>query len=383
MAITITQAPQQTTPSDNPVTWVFSSTETAQPNFYFLVEVSIANPTTFSVVEKHRVYPEVGSYGHFDARTITERYAEANNITQSQILPKIKIKVTEFYNGTAQANVTSSEVVFWKSRLRKKNFVEYDRNDYVLDSSTGVKFLTFEPRGTAKVKQADLFYLSILTDGNAVTFDFNTYESNGTLVDNVNLSGIGAGFNLLSLWCGVDTLITLNGVDFTNASYYTIQVTNSTGGASEVFRIDLDDSCQYSTRSRLHWLNSLGGIDSFTFGLLTREKTNVTSFGYERQFGAFDSLGAYNYDLKDGTLIDYLKQFNKELELTSDWMLEAVQNWLSYSLYTSPFVRIEENLELYRCKVTNSSFDKKIQETDTLFQEVVMIELENDISANV
>jgi len=198
----------------------------------------------------------------------------------------------------------------------------------------------------------------------------------------VVLSGIGSGFDLITIWCGIETLETINGVDFTNATYYTIEVGNGVG-ASEVFRINLDESCQYSTRSRLHWLNEIGGIDSYTFGLLTREKFNIQSFGYERQFGAFDSTGGYAYDLKDGTVIDYLKEFSKELELTSDWMIQSVQNWLSKSLYTTPIVYLEENAELYRCKVTNTSFDKKIQETDMLFQEVVQIELESDNSINV
>ena len=384
MAISITQNPQQITPSDNPITWVFNSTQTAQANFYFLVEVYIANPTTFSLVERHRVYPEVGNYSHFDAKTITERYAEVNNSQQAQILPSIKIVVTEYYGTTpvAYLSATSNEILFWKSRLKKKDFASYDNTEYFLNTATDTKFLTFEPRGTAKVKPADLFYLSILTNGNAVNFEINTYQANGTLVDNVVLSGIGTGFNLMTLFSGVNDLINFNGVDFTNATYYTIEANNGIG-TTEVFRIDIDFSCQFSTRSRLHWVNSLGGLDSFTFGLLTREKTNVSSFGYERQFGGFNNSNAYVYSLENGTVIDYLKSFNKELELTSDWITQSVQNWLSNSLYTSPVINIEENATLYRCKVTNRSFEKKIQETDALFQEVAKIELENDNSLNV
>lgn len=384
MAISITQSPQAVTPSDNPVTWVFDSTETAQPNFYFLVEVYIANPTTFAIAERHKVYPEFGSKAHFDASSITQRYAEINNQDTAQTLPSIRIEVTEYYGTTpsAELSVTSGDVLFWKARLKKSDFVNYDYTEYFLDTIGGVKFLTLEPRGTAKVKYSDRFFLSVLTNGNAVDFTINTYQANGTLVDNVVLAGVGSGYNLMTLWSGIETLETLNGVDFTNATYYTIEVDNGIG-SSEVFRIDLDESCQYSTRSRIHWLNEIGGIDSYTFGLLTREKTNVQAFGYERQFGAFDSAGNYTYDLKDGTVIDYLKQFSKELEVTSDWMLQEVQNWLSKSLYTSPVAYLEEGSDLYRCKVTNTNFDKKIQETDMVFQEVVSIELESDNSINV
>ena len=71
------------------------------------------------------------------------------------------------------------------------------------------------------------------------------------------------------------------------------------------------------------------------------------------------------------------------MDVTSDWMKESVQNWLSKELYMSPIVWIEDNPDLYRCKVTNKKFDKKIQETDMLFQEVAEIELETEISVNV
>tara|TARA_R110000764_G_scaffold16767_1_gene46574 strand:+ start:7671 stop:8819 length:1149 start_codon:yes stop_codon:yes gene_type:complete len=382
MAITITQSPQIITPSDNPITWVFQSDQTAQVNFYFMVEVQIANPTTFVAVERHKIFPESGSFAHFDASSITERYANVNSFDSSQSLLSVKIVLTEYYNGSVGASATSSSALFWKARLKKKDFVNYNYTDYFLNTVGSVKFLTFEPRGTAKVKQADLFYLSILTNGNAVDFSINTYQANGTLVDNVILSGIGSGLNYFTLWCGVNTLINFNGVDFTNATYYTIEVSNGVG-SSEVFRIDLDTTCLYSTSTRLHFLNTLGSIDSYTFGLLTREKTEVKSFGYERQFGNFNSSNDFVYDVKDGTVIDFLKTSSKSLEVTSDWMKENVQNWLSKELYMSPIVWTEENAELYRCKVTNTSYDRKIQETDMVFQEVAKIELETETSVNV
>ena len=384
MAITITQSPQVVTPSDNPVTWVFDSTETAQPNFYFLVEVYIANPSTFAIVERHRVYPEFGGKAHFDASSITQRYADVNNQDTAQTLPSIRIKVTEYYGTTpvAELSVTSGDVLFWKARLKKADFVNYDYTDYYLTGTNNIKFLTLKPRGTAKVKENDLFYLSWIKDSNDVTITGKTYDSTGSLIDTVNVNYNNTE-NLNVFFCGINTLINDYSLNFTNSAYYTIELSTLSGASSEVFRIELDESCQYSTRSRLHWINSLGGVDSYTFGLLTREKTKLQSFGYERQFGSFNSAGSYAYDLKDGTVIDYLKQFSKELEVTSDWMLQAVQNWLSKSLYTSPIVFLEQNEELYRCKVTNTSFDKKIQETDMVFQEVVTIQLESDNSINV
>ena len=241
--------------------------------------------------------------------------------------------------------------------------------------------MTFEPRGTLKVKQADLKYLTFINALSvAITSTYKTYTSAGTLVDTQSES-LGSGYwNTFSV--GIDRLETDLSLSFIGASYYTIEVTSSTG-AMEVFRIDLDTSCIYSTATRVHFLNTLGGIDSYTFGLLTREKTEVESFGYERQFGNFNTSNQFVYDVKNGTVIDFLKTSSKSLEVTSDWMKENVQNWLSKELYMSPIVWTEEDAELYRCKVTNKSYDKKIQETDMLFQEIAKIELETETSVNV
>jgi hypothetical protein len=378
MAVTITQSPQAYTPSDNPVTWVFSSDQTAQPNFYFLIEVEIGNPT-LTVVEKHKAYVEQGTNAHFDASGIVERYAVVNDRQLNQVLNQVRINVIEKYNGGTGATATSSIVKFFKAKLRKKDFVSYDYNDYLLDSA-GVKFLTFTPRGTDKARGTEKKFLSILSDGNAPTFQYKTYTSSDILID--TQSQIASTDNLINVSCGVQDLIDDFSLNFTNASYYTVEATNS-GGSTEVYRIDIDTDCIYSTSKRILWLNTLGGVDAFTFGLISRERSSVTSFGYERQFGNFTSAGAFEYDLKEGTVIDYLKQSNKSLEVVSDWLNQTTQNWLVDELYMSPVIWFQDDREIYRCKVTNRSYEKKIQENDTLFQETVQIELESDTSVNV
>ena len=377
MAVTITQSPQAYTPSDNPVTWTFSSAQTAQSNFYFLVEVMINTV----VVERHKAYVEQGTIAHFDASSISERYAEANLDQTNKTLSSISIKVIEYYNSTPGLDVTSSEVKIWKAKLKKSNFVGYNFNNYVLNGALTTKFLTLTPRGTDKAKGTELKYLSFLSDGNIPSVAYKTYTSAGVLIDTQNVNTLSTE-DFISISVGVQTLIDDISLDFTGASYYTVQASNSSG-SSEVYRINIDTDCDYSTAKRLHFMNTLGGTDSFTFGLITRTKTDVISYGYERQFGSFSSSGVYEYTLERGTTIDYLKQFNKSIETSSNWLIESVQNWLSGELYTSPLVWIETSLVLYRCKVTNTGYEEKIQENDTLFQEVVKIELESDTSANV
>jgi len=378
MAISITQEPQEFTPSDNPIVWVFESDKTTQPNFYFLVEVYI----DAVLIERHKVFPEQGIYAHFDASFVAERYATVNDSSSNQTLNTININVTEYYNNVAGLTVIGADAKIWKAKIKKENFVSYDFNNYVLNGFTTSKFLTLCPRGFDKTKGTELKYLSFLVNANAPTVDFNTYTSVGVLIDTQSITPTVTNESLVNISVGVQTLIDDISLDFTNATYYTVEA-NNFSGSTEVYRIDIDTDCDYSKAKRLQWLNSLGGFDSYTYRLFSRESTDVKSFGYERQFGNFNTSNGYEFDLKGGTVIDYLKKFNKSLEITSDWLTEQVQNWMVAELYTTPIVYIEDALELYRCKVTNNKYEMKGNENDMLFQEIIKIELESDTSVNV
>lgn len=379
MALTITQSPQAFTPSDNPVTWVLSSTNTSQSNFYFLIEVMIDGV----VKERHRIFPEFGSKAHFNAKSISERYAVTNssNYYANTVLKSISIKVTEYFNGSAGSTITSGSVKIWKSGLKKSKFQGFDYTDYLLTTgSTGVKYLTDFPRGEDKAKGNEMKRISLLNDGSNVTTSFRTYTSAGVQIDQQNVLST-SGTNILNIACGVGELIDDISLDFTNASYYTLQSTTGIG-MTEEYRINIDEACDYSTAKRIHVVNSLGGIDAFTFGLVSREKIKVKSFGFERQFGGFSGSGVFEYDIKEGTVIDYLKHSSKELETTSDWLSQTVQNWITSELYMTPIVWIEGDTELFRCKITNKDSEYKIKENDMLFQETVKIQLETETSFN-
>lgn len=380
MAITITQNPEFITPSDNPVTWVFESTQTSQPNFYFIIEVQIASPSVYSVVERHKIFPEVGNVAHFDASSITERYATLFNPD----IVKIKLTITENWdNAVLPDTVTTGDRGVFKARLRKKDFILYRQSDYALLNAPNIKYRTFEPMGTAKVRDTEIKYLNFVNAHSAVcNAEYRTYTEAGVLID--TKTEVLSNDYWQSVSVGIFRLTNSLSLNFVNASYYTIDIDNGAfGGRMELYTIQVDKSCVFSTATRLHFINTLGVIDSFTFGLIARQSFDVKSYGYERQFGNFNGNQVFTYDLRDGTILDYIKTSRKKIELTSDWIPENVQNWLSKELYMSPMVWIEEELDLYRCKVTNTSFDQKIQENDVLFQEVAQIELESNISVNV
>ena len=77
MAVTIQQVPQLYTPSDSPIMWRFSSNQTGQANFSFLVEVYID-----AVLDsRHIIFPEVGIYAHFDASERLKASVQASKLS--------------------------------------------------------------------------------------------------------------------------------------------------------------------------------------------------------------------------------------------------------------------------------------------------------------
>ena len=66
----------------------------------------------------------------------------------------------------------------------------------------------------------------------------------------------------LTIGVGTSNLTAL-GVSFTNVSYYTVQLKQSTNIASELRRFNISDVCDGDVR--IHWANNFGKQDSYTF----------------------------------------------------------------------------------------------------------------------
>ena len=100
MAVTITQEPQLFQPACNPYVWVFSSDQTAQPNFSFIVELYV----NFVLVSTHQVFNESANYAKFDASGELRALLTSEMITTGALLTFydtaisfVNIKVYEKY----------------------------------------------------------------------------------------------------------------------------------------------------------------------------------------------------------------------------------------------------------------------------------------------
>lgn len=193
------------------------------------------------------------------------------------------------------------------------------------------------------VLKNDYSYMGGLS--NAITFYFNydfiTYSQN-----NQSRWGswrIPAGAKNLNL---IDNSLLTTGsqpIVTSAVKYWEIKVKTSEGNLYGSYKGYLNDACSKFKSFRLHWLNRLGGMDSFTFDMASQEDINIERQFYNRLMSrdyAYNSTKSYGYTTREET--QYHTQYKTAYSVTSNWITEAESNMLA-EMMTSPNVYWEKD----------------------------------------
>ena len=389
MAITFHTQPQVFTPGSNPVVWTFSSDETAQVNFSYIVEVYV-NSILHST---HQVFPQNGIYAKFNASEIARGLLSSPLLLDGTLVTLyetafdiIEITVYEQY-GTPpaiEASDSSNPKYVFNAALRHQDFVNWDYLNYNISTNnmmgSGMKYLTSWPR-TYKYLCGlnEKVFLGFISNDSGLQVDIRLYNAANTLI--VSSLGNAITFQPLNVIDASPQNIINNTAitsgNFSTCAYYTVR-TNASGGGpspgrSEVFKIYIDTECQRYPSKRLHWLNKFGVWDSFTFDLVSTDSTKVDGNRYEKEKGVWNNED-YVYPLYQGEATTFSKRAEDTLTLNSDWIKEDVQQWLVRELYESPKVYLESDGSFEPVNVTNASYKLKISRRDGLIQELVEIQ---------
>ena len=382
MAITIYDEPQLIAPAGNPLVFTFSSDETGQPNFSFIVEVYVDSQLRLT----QEVFRQFNTLARIDVSEAVQTVVANPEITTeieynaTDSMVEYYIKVYEKYGSTPtiQDDDTSATLLAFNGALEYQEWVNFNYDDYDPWQTNYAKFLTYFPRSKrALCGMEENFYLGYFeqTGVQTATLVVNLYDISGSNIAYGSYNITESEFVILNVGPQViidNTAITQT--DFDDCYYYTIQV-ELTDIATETFTIYMDLDCKRYDTYRLHWLNKLGSFDSFTFSLVSTEAANVQSYGYQRDPGVWDDT-SYTYSLYAGQAINFAKTKTETLILNSDWINQDIQQWLVKSLYDSPVVYLErENgTEFEPVKVTNSNYTLKQRRRDGLIQETVNID---------
>lgn len=393
MAVTINQQPQYFQPGCNPFVWTFSSDQTYQENFSFIVELYLDG----SLVSTHQVFNESGDFGKFDASgdirclltsemittgSLLTFYDQANGVASIRVYEKYGIPATISTTYTA-----SSNSIAWNASLRHLDFIDYNHLDYMVSrtnpNSGNILFLTDFPR-TRKyfVGLYESAFLTFLTRSKPnVDFYIELFDITGSSVASYGNTITVSDMNVID--CSPQNLIantTLTLIDFQSCAYYKITVqglgAGIYSGLTEEFTFWIDTECHRYTTHRLHWLNKLGGWDSFTFTLVSTNSTKVKISDYQKERGQWNSDGSgWEYTRYHGEQMSFNKSATDMTVLNSDWIHESVQNWISRDLYESPKVYLELSVGQYEpVKVMNPDYSLKQRRVDGLIRETVTLE---------
>ena len=362
MAVTFHQIPAAYSPSDNPLMYRFSSNQTAQANFSFIVKATLGG----TVLIESKIFPEVGIYAHYDASDVVKykipKPILTNVLAQSNgTMLNLSLTVTENYGTTPinQASATSTITRTWKSSLSSEDFLLKDFNaDY-----KGKLFLTNTPRSNniQVLRGQDVYLEQIVDTGGLVSLFLRFYNSAGVLLDTITT---GYNFPIWQLNLK-DTIITdMAPVDILNVAYFTVQI-----GTSEILTIEyFDDYC--NKPFALMWMNEYGAFDQFIFKHNNELSYNVDSSSYRSQFGSWVG-NAFVYSVVNSGLIDYVKNIKHSGTITTDFVSEAFQNYL-IELFNSPFYLLTDvSGYVITITVTNNGY----KEDQSRFDELLMLEV--------
>ena len=389
MAVTIYDEPQKYSTAGNPLMFTFSSDETAQPNFSFIVEVYVNG----SLHSTHQVFRQFNTLSKFDCSGILASTLSSPLIVDGTLTTFYDSAINEYYiivyekygtTPTIQLDQTSSTLYAFNGSLRHPDWIDFDYQNYNADTNNSTSprlFLTSWPRAKRYYCGLDeRVFLGIICDDTGMNLRVRIYNSSNTQIA-TDLVAVTLS-NFIVFDASPSTIIANTSItqgNFDAAAYYTIEARPTGGGAysgaSEAFRIDIDLECHRYDTKRLHWLNKFGVWDSFTFTLVSVDSTNVESYGYQREKGVWDNT-SYNYPLYQGERVTFAKRATDQLILNSDWISQEVQQWLVRSLYESPVVYLEQEngTEFEPVNITNSSYQFKTRRRDGLIQEQITIE---------
>lgn len=406
MSVSITQLPAYATPSDNPIIFGFKQTISGKFNMSFVVEVIVNG-----IIGTFEVYPEdldgTYAYGKIDVSNIVAPYVSTQLLKPSTSVTifdpfgwvNVYLNVYEKYSTTydgipeIDAMVTSESVGVFKGKLSRSEFLNWDYTNYqkgltkqlLTDKSflaTGIYNAYYQP-----IKKEDSFSFTYIdntpidtpTNYKVKYFYFNSLSIITTAEETITTAYQGL---LGSVYFNLAQHVTLgyltSGQAETCTDVWIVLNNTSDTAISPLSVVTFDTTCFYNG-ANLRFMNKFGAYDNYLFTYNKRYSASVKSFEFERSQGSWDN-GVYSLSKTNTGRLSYLKQTTKKLELSSDWLDETTQNWLT-QLYDSSAVYINEGTEDESVIVTNSSYQIKQDKHDELFNEIVEIEFtpENSI----
>ena len=234
MAVTIYDQPQLIAPAGNPLVFTFSSDQTAQPNFSFVVELYV-NSTLRLTQEVYRQFNTLGRIDVSEAVQSVIRNPEITTVFEfdaTNSMVSYAITVYEKYGSPTpqiQASDTSTTLKAFNAALEYPEWILWDDADYDPNVTQGSLFLTYFPRTSKQLCGMDEnIYVGYLepTGGAGVALACELYDIQGNVIaSDFSISLTSSEFNILNI--GPQAIIansTITQINFNDCYKYFVYV---------------------------------------------------------------------------------------------------------------------------------------------------------------
>ena len=385
MAITINSGPSQYASIHEGLWHVVTSDKTGESSFKYVFDIYI-NGTQ---VIRYKSFPNPSTTkGWFDCTNIIRNYWQSYfkpNTTQTAFaytgndnFITYEIKFGEEYGGTTYLNLTSatytaynyySPAFFTPTSPYLAGFVD--------------KWLTHRDLNNLNVTFGEKLYVSFMNIGstynNALKMQVFTPSGASSIYTGAAIS------NNKYVLCDISptALNTYFGTGYidSTALYYEVWITNQSNFTDKI-RVYLTCAPRYTPKV-IHFLNSLGGYETFQFRMISRESRTSERVLFQRLPFEYDSattsLKPYDSYKKmyAGTIPLSITQ-RPAIKLVSDFVNETDYNWLK-ELINSSEAYLEENGYYYPMNITTSNWTQKRNYADKNFN----LELDLDYGRNI
>lgn len=376
MAITILTNPGTYPSAHRPLNFVVSSTNSAVVNFKYVFDVYVNGV----IVSRVKIFPEtVSGYGIFDAGKIVRNYLATYfkpattqtvfNYTGTDISVSYDVKFGEDYGGVTYTNLATGSYKAYNYfmpvfRNHAINYFQQFQNSWLSNRN-------LTNMDAAMDEKCFISFFIPTTD--TITATIQKYNQDGT----VNGSpSTGAGFSaqtftLLDVSPGA--INTYLGTTFINDTVFKYGVKINYTGASSSELIVFVSCNPRQPANIIHFMNELGGIDTFAFRGVNRMNRVIERKQFQQSdfvLSGTSMVEVDSYKRAVGGSINYNVMQTINFQLVSDYLDSTNYAWVR-ELATSPDVFIEKTGYFYPITIETTDWSEKIMLVDKM-QNVTM-----------
>ena len=385
MALVVHTEPQELTPAYNNQYITALSDQIAQPGFKYMVTVTVNGDTANSYTEN--ILPRPDGWLVFNAmqwvKNYIEHYFELDGINLAYPINiatnksvSVEVVVSEYGISPIDSETITYEA--FDACLTDADFRNYDFADYLFAGTTGfyflsknIKTITPDPRITLN-QPLFLHFINNYTDPiNSIAI---TLRRGGSTIDLVSIASLPTPVNtydILQLYVGTQIF---SGATPQVGDVVRVDFLNSVATRLLRWSYTIQDVCSKFEDYVIYYLDRDGNILPFHFEYKSTEdftkKVNTVKLNKDTLNTTTGEYGSNTYDREEHVISTVT---DSTMELNTGWITEA-QSLLLKDLFDSPIVYLWDGGDLISCRVTNTSFQRKLKVNEKLINYTITID---------